>query len=62
MSDNRLVRIQFGGSPDNVKAIVPQDLISTTANIIGTSYKGPAFVPKKLYFSQTLVTSRDSSP
>ena len=54
MSDNRLVRIKFGGALEKSYAIVNQDLISTTANIIGTSYKGPAFVPQKIYFSNNI--------
>ena len=55
MSDNRLVRIKFGAGQEKVKAIVNQDLISTTANIVGTSYKGPAFVPQKIYFNNNVV-------
>ena len=45
MAKSDLVRIELGRKLKDDLQIVEQSLIETTANVVGTSYKGPAFVP-----------------
>ena len=53
MSEN-FINIELSDSEIDDAQVVDQSLILNTANIIGTSYKGAAFVPQKLYFSDEL--------
>ena len=53
MSEN-FINIELSDSEIDDAQVVNQSLISNTANIIGTSYKGVAFVPQKLYFSSQI--------
>ena len=46
---NNFINIRLGESKKNDSQIVEQSLIETTANIVGTAYKGPAFVPQKIF-------------
>ena len=46
--------IQVGDTEQDPTINVGQSLITTAANIIGTSYKGTAFVPEKIYSSDTI--------
>ena len=48
MALNDLVNIQLGRKLNNDSVLIHQGLDDTIANIIGTSYKGPAFVPQSL--------------
>ena len=46
MSKNDLVRVEFSKNEKQFDQIVYKELNAQAANIIGTSYKGPAFVPQ----------------
>ena len=50
---NNFINIRLGNTRKNDSVTVEQSLIETTANIVGTSYKGKAFVPQKLFAGQT---------
>ena len=50
---NRTLQLNIEKSLQNSSAMSAQDLIATTANVIGTAYKGTAFVPKKIVSSST---------
>lgn len=54
MADNQLATVEFGRALKNKQEVVHQSLIATTANIIGTSFKGPAFIPQKLFGPSTI--------
>ena len=41
----RTLKLKIDRVQQDNQAIVGQDLIATTANVIGTAYKGTAFVP-----------------
>ena len=45
---NRTLDLNIERDLQDKQASIGQDLIATTANIIGASYKGAAFVPKKI--------------
>ena len=47
-SNDNTSSVTLNGEPFSTKAIINPGLIAETANIIGTTYKGPAFVPQKL--------------
>ena len=49
MANNDLVRVEFSKAKKPDDQIVYKDLTANAANIIGTSYKGPAFVPQILF-------------
>ena len=50
MSEN-FINIEISDAEADDKLFIQQSLTADTANIIGTSYKGKAFVPHKLYFA-----------
>lgn len=47
-SNDNTSSVTLNGEPFLAKTIINPSLIAETANIIGTTYKGPAFVPQKL--------------
>ncbi len=49
MVNNNFIDIRLGDAKKDNSQVVEQSLIETTANIVGTSYKGPAFVPQKIF-------------
>jgi hypothetical protein len=51
---NDLVRVEFGSANKPNDQIVYKDLNAQAANIIGTAYKGPAFVPQVMFNSSSL--------
>ena len=54
MLDTNFIDISLGNAKEDDSQVVEQSLIATTANIIGTAYKGPAFVPQKIFAGQTI--------
>ncbi len=50
---NRTLQLNIEKSLQTPSAMSAQDLIATTANVIGAAYKGTAFVPKKIVSSDT---------
>jgi hypothetical protein len=58
MSVHSFIRnIQIGDTEQDPTINVGQSLITAAANIIGTSYKGKAFVPEKIFSSNTVANS-----
>jgi len=55
---NYFLDIRLGDVKKDNSRIVEQSLVDTTANIIGTAYKGPAFVPLKI-FSQDVIDNTE---
>ena len=49
MANNDLVRVEFGTTRKPDDQTVYKELNSIAANIIGTAYKGPAFIPQVLF-------------
>ena len=54
MSNNDFVRVEFGSPRKPNDQVIYKDLNSQSANIIGTSYKGPAFVPQIMFNASSL--------
>jgi hypothetical protein len=54
MSNNDLVRVEFGTVTNTDDQTIYKDLNAQSANIIGTAFKGPAFVPQVLFNRATL--------
>ena len=55
MLNNNFIDIRLGDAKKDDSQVVEQSLIATTANIVGTAYKGPAFVPQKIFAGQTVL-------
>ena len=55
----RTLKLKIDRVQQDNQAIVGQDLITTTANVIGTAYKGTAFVPKKIVSSFAINDSQE---
>ena len=51
---NYFLNIRLSDSKKENSLVVEQSLTETTANIVGTSYRGPAYVPQKI-FSRNLI-------
>ena len=49
MSSENLVRVEFGRSAKQNDQIIYKDLNAQAVNIIGTAFKGPAFVPQVMW-------------
>ena len=58
MLDNNFIDISLGNAKEDDSQVVEQSLVATTANIVGTAYKGPAFVPQKIFAGQTIGDSQ----
>lgn len=54
MPNNDLVRVDFGRASKPNDQVIYKDLNAQAANIIGTAFKGPAFVPQILWNQATL--------
>jgi len=49
MSSENLVRVEFGRSAKQNDQVIYKDLNAQAVNIIGTAFKGPAFVPQVMW-------------